>query len=120
MGWQQQQQKKKKRQGRRRSKLRRRGQLVTPSLSHTLPPLLPPPAPCRCCQSIFSLSGETAKLERFERRYMWFRSRLEEKKEQWAIFPEAWRVPQVCVCVGSRVGRGAGAEVRWGPGGCCL
>lgn len=44
--------------------------------------------------AIFSLSGEGAKLHRFEHRFMWFRGRLEEKKEQWAIFPESWRVPQ--------------------------
>jgi hypothetical protein len=41
------------------------------------------------------MSGESAKLDRFERRFMWFRSRLEEKKEQWAIFPESWRVSEV-------------------------
>ncbi|GAX83739.1 hypothetical protein CEUSTIGMA_g11164.t1 [Chlamydomonas eustigma] len=45
--------------------------------------------------TIFSMSGETAKLDRFERRFMWFRSRLEEKKEQWAIFPDAWKVSQL-------------------------
>mmetsp|Transcript_28777 Transcript_28777/g.63416 ORF Transcript_28777/g.63416 Transcript_28777/m.63416 type:complete len:903 (+) Transcript_28777:134-2842(+) len=45
--------------------------------------------------NIFSMSGEAGKLDRFERRYMWFKGRLEEKKEQWAIFPMAWRVPQM-------------------------
>ena len=52
------------------------------------------------------MSGETAKLERFERRFMWFRSRLEEKKEQWAIFPDSWRVSQVSGDVGCSVGAG--------------
>lgn len=45
-------------------------------------------------QTIFSMSGDAAKLDRFERRFHWFKSRLEEKKEQWAIFPDSWRVPQ--------------------------
>ena len=55
------------------------------------------------------MSGETAKLERFERRFMWFRSRLEEKKEQWAIFPDSWRVSQVSGDVGCSVGCSVGA-----------
>ncbi|MEW5303961.1 MAG: hypothetical protein WDW36_006605 [Sanguina aurantia] len=38
--------------------------------------------------------GGGSKLDRFERRFLWFRSRLEEKKENWAIFPDSWRVPQ--------------------------
>lgn len=31
-------------------------------------------------QTIFSMAGESAKLDRFDRRYQWFRARLEEKK----------------------------------------
>ncbi|MEW5319492.1 MAG: hypothetical protein WDW38_010640 [Sanguina aurantia] len=38
--------------------------------------------------------GGGSKLDRFERRFLWFRSRLDEKKENWAIFPDSWRVPQ--------------------------
>ena len=30
--------------------------------------------------TIFSMAGESARLDRFERRYQWFRARLEEKK----------------------------------------
>ncbi|CAL8463747.1 g3281 [Coccomyxa elongata] len=45
-------------------------------------------------QQIFSTSGETALIERTERRYAWLRRRLRAKAEIWAIFPEAWRLPQ--------------------------
>lgn len=46
--------------------------------------------------TIFSMSNEggPASLERFERRYAWFAGRLEERREVWALFPPAWRVPQ--------------------------
>ncbi|KAI8462913.1 MAG: subunit of GARP complex [Monoraphidium minutum] len=45
-------------------------------------------------QTIFSMSGDAAKLDRFERRFVWFKTRLEERKEIWGLFPPAWRVPQ--------------------------
>lgn len=45
-------------------------------------------------QTIFSMSGDAAKLDRFERRFAWFKTRLEERKEVWAVFPDTWRVPQ--------------------------
>eukprot|EP00879_Flechtneria_rotunda_P008030 GHRR01008412.1.p1 GENE.GHRR01008412.1~~GHRR01008412.1.p1 ORF type:complete len:961 (+),score=374.37 GHRR01008412.1:225-3107(+) len=45
-------------------------------------------------QTIFSMSGDAAKLDRFERRFAWFKGRLEERKEVWGVFPPAWRVPQ--------------------------
>jgi hypothetical protein len=45
-------------------------------------------------QTIFSMSGDAAKLDRFERRFAWFKGRLEERKELWAVFPTHWRVPQ--------------------------
>jgi hypothetical protein len=45
-------------------------------------------------QTIFSMSGDAAKLDRFERRFAWFKGRLEERKEVWAVFPNHWRVPQ--------------------------
>lgn len=41
-----------------------------------------------------SAGAETSKLDRFERRFAWFRSRLEDKKDQWAIFPESWEIPR--------------------------
>ncbi|KAK9815375.1 hypothetical protein WJX72_002419 [[Myrmecia] bisecta] len=44
---------------------------------------------------IFSVTGETAQLDRAERRYTWMRKRLRAREEVWAIFPEAWRVPQL-------------------------
>eukprot|EP00983_Pelagomonas_calceolata_P102224 1158781-Pelagomonas_calceolata.AAC.3 len=71
---------------------------------------------------LFIASGgaDTSKLDRFERRFQWyvrvrrawhgcepcyllldtcvasrFRNRLEERKAEWSIFPEQWRVPQV-------------------------
>lgn len=46
-------------------------------------------------QTIFSMSGDAAKLDRFERRFAWFKGRLDERKEVWGLFPTAWRVPQV-------------------------
>lgn len=39
-------------------------------------------------------AGDAAKLDRFERRFVWFKSRLEERREIWGLFPLAWRVPQ--------------------------
>lgn len=30
-----------------------------------------------------------------ERRYNWLRKRLKAREEVWAIFPEAWRLPQL-------------------------
>lgn len=45
-------------------------------------------------QTIFSMSGDAAKLDRFERRFAWFKQRLEERKEVWGVFPASWRVPQ--------------------------
>jgi hypothetical protein len=45
-------------------------------------------------QTIFSMSGDAAKLDRFERRFTWFKGRLEDRKEVWAVFPQSWRVPQ--------------------------
>ncbi|KAG1671687.1 hypothetical protein FOA52_007478 [Chlamydomonas sp. UWO 241] len=50
----------------------------------------------RIYNDVFGASCEGGqKLERFERRFGWFKTRLEEKREQWAIFPEAWRAPQM-------------------------
>jgi hypothetical protein len=50
--------------------------------------------------TIFSMAGESAKLDRFDRRYQWFRARLEEKK------------------VGD--GPAAGGQAPWPrPPGCC-
>ncbi|KAK9858463.1 hypothetical protein WJX84_000384 [Apatococcus fuscideae] len=44
---------------------------------------------------IFSSTGETASLDRMERRYNWLRKRLKAREEVWAVFPESWRVPQL-------------------------
>jgi hypothetical protein len=33
-----------------------------------------------------------------------FRTRMEERKAEWAVFPESWRVPQVGGCVGGGEG----------------
>lgn len=44
---------------------------------------------------IFSGIGETAALERTERRYLWLRNRLQKRAALWSIFPEAWRLPQL-------------------------
>lgn len=44
--------------------------------------------------SVFMMSGETGRLDKFVNRFAWFKQRQEEMKGQWAIFPDAWRVPQ--------------------------
>ena len=44
---------------------------------------------------IFSGSGDTAALDRTERRYLWLRNRLAKRAAVWAIFPEAWRLPHL-------------------------
>ena len=44
---------------------------------------------------IFSGTGETAALERTERRYLWLRNRLQKRAALWAIFPESWKAPQL-------------------------
>jgi Vps53-like, N-terminal len=44
--------------------------------------------------TIFSTGGDATQLERFERRYAWFTARLAERRDVWALFPSAWRVPQ--------------------------
>eukprot|EP00798_Chlamydomonas_sp_ICE-L_P013815 gene13815-19731_t len=49
-------------------------------------------------QAIFSASSEAGKLDKFERRYLWFKSRLDEKRDQFGLFPENWRVAQT-VCL---------------------
>ena len=43
---------------------------------------------------IFSTTGDTAALDRTGRRYEWLRRRLRAKGAVWALFPEAWRLPQ--------------------------
>jgi hypothetical protein len=47
---------------------------------------------------IFSTSGETAAIERTERRYAWLRRRLRGREDLLGIFPEPWRVAQrICL-----------------------
>lgn len=41
---------------------------------------------------IFSTSGETAQIERTERRYAWLRRRLRSREDIMGIFPEPWRL----------------------------
>lgn len=62
-------------------------------------------------QQIFSTSGETALIERTERRYAWLRRRLRAKAEIWAIFPEAWRLPQRMCLLFAQVTRTHLAEI---------
>ncbi len=40
-------------------------------------------------------AAHALRLDKFELRFGWFRSRLADKKELWGVFPEAWHVPQV-------------------------
>lgn len=47
---------------------------------------------------IFSTSGETAAVERTERRYAWLRRRLRAREDILGIFPEPWRMAQrICL-----------------------
>ena len=62
-------------------------------------------------QQIFSTTGETALIERTERRYAWLRRRLRAKAEIWAIFPEAWRLPQRMCLLFAQVTRTHLAEI---------
>ncbi|KXZ52139.1 vps53 [Gonium pectorale] len=41
------------------------------------------------------VAAHATRLDKFEQRFGWFRSRLMERKEVWGVFPEHWRVPQV-------------------------
>ncbi|EIE27794.1 hypothetical protein COCSUDRAFT_26904 [Coccomyxa subellipsoidea C-169] len=62
-------------------------------------------------QQIFSTTGETAQIERTERRYGWLRRRLRAKAEIWAIFPESWRLPQRMCLQFAQVTRAHLAEI---------
>ncbi|DBA74723.1 TPA: hypothetical protein ACH3X2_009385 [Trebouxia sp. C0005] len=55
---------------------------------------------------IFAPVGDTAQLDRVERRYNWLRKRLRAREEVWAIFPEAWRVPQLLCLMFCQVTKG--------------
>ena len=54
---------------------------------------------------IFSATGETAAIDRTERRYAWLRKRLRAREDVWAVFPEAWRVQQHVCLLFCKVGR---------------
>ena len=60
---------------------------------------------------IFSATGETAAIDRTERRYAWLRKRLRAREDVWAVFPEAWRVQQHVCLLFCKVGR---SEGFWG------
>lgn len=60
---------------------------------------------------IFAPVGDTAQLDRVERRYNWLRKRLRAREEVWAIFPEAWRVPQLLCLMFCQVTKGQVAEM---------
>ncbi|CAL5224462.1 g7153 [Coccomyxa viridis] len=62
-------------------------------------------------QQIFSTTGETAQIERAERRYAWLRRRLNAKAEIWAIFPESWRLTQRMCLLFAQVTRTHLAEI---------
>lgn len=47
---------------------------------------------------IYGTVGEVAKLERTERRYNWLKKRLDDRPQEWAIFPPSWRMTRV-VCM---------------------
>ena len=55
--------------------------------------------------------GETAQIERAERRYSWLRRRLAAKAEIWAIFPDSWRLTQRMCLLFAQVTRTHLAEI---------
>jgi vacuolar protein sorting-associated protein 53 len=63
--------------------------------------------------AVFSASATDARmLDRFERRYTWYRQRLEEKAPVWeAIFPASWRVPQTLALAFCKVTKAALARL---------
>ena len=67
---------------------------------------------------IFSYTGETAAIDRTERRYAWLRKRLRAREDVWAVFPEAWRVQQHVCLLFCKVGHLA--CVGWLLGGSCV
>lgn len=72
-------------------------------------------------QTIFSMSSEASKLDRFERRFAWFRGRLDERREIWALFPPGWRVPQTLCLTFCKITK-ARRRAQRAPGGrhaCC-
>ncbi|KAL3139007.1 hypothetical protein ABBQ32_005811 [Trebouxia sp. C0010 RCD-2024] len=60
---------------------------------------------------IFTPVGDTAQLDRVERRYNWLRKRLKGREEVWAIFPEAWRLPQLLCLMFCQVTKSQVAEI---------
>lgn len=60
---------------------------------------------------IFAPVGDTAQLDRVERRYNWLRKRLRAREEVWAIFPEPWRVPQLLCLMFCQVTKSQVAEI---------
>ena len=68
--------------------------------------------PERCGdKSVLTCAGETAQIERAERRYSWLRRRLAAKAEIWAIFPESWRLTQRMCLLFAQVTRTHLAEI---------
>ena len=60
---------------------------------------------------IFSTSGDTAKLDRLERRYTWIRKTIRQKEESWAVLPPQWGALQtMCVSL-CKVTRAALGEI---------
>lgn len=62
-------------------------------------------------QQIYGTVGEVAKLERTERRYQWLKKRLDDRPEQWAVFPNSWRVPQLVSMAFCKVTKSQLAEI---------
>ena len=61
--------------------------------------------------SVLTCAGETAQIERAERRYSWLRRRLAAKAEIWAIFPDSWRLTQRMCLLFAQVTRTHLAEI---------
>ena len=69
---------------------------------------------------IFSNMGETAQLERTERRYGWLRKRLRAREEVWKVFPETWRLPQLLCLAFCSITKAQLAEILDFKVRCCL
>jgi hypothetical protein len=62
--------------------------------------------------AVFSASATDARmLDRFERRYAWYRQRLEDRRDVWAVFPASWRVPQTITLAFCKVTKAALARL---------
>ena len=61
-------------------------------------------------QTIFSSTGDTAQLDRVDRRYLWMKKQLKNKEAFWEVFPKHWRVQQLMCITFCKITRAQLAE----------